>query len=69
MMCESSGNPSAVNGTSVGLMQVNAPYHLAQLEAVTGSRNPLLLFVPAVNIAVAHLIWQGQGWFPWSCKP
>ena len=65
---ESSGDWSAVNGTSYGGFQINWPYHLDKLERVTGSRDPELLFVPAVNIAVAYDIWNADGGFSaWSC--
>ena len=61
LMCESGGDPLAVNGTSVGLFQINWPYH--------GYAAPDALFDPAVNVAEAFTIWSDQGWEPWACKP
>lgn len=69
--CESGGNPGAENGTNIGLLQINWPYHLDQLAAVTGKRDWQLLFDPAVNLAVAYLIWRDEGgnWSAWACRP
>lgn len=70
MMCESGGNPNAYNaGGSWGLMQIQAFWHLDKLEAITGSRDPNLLFDPAINLAVANIIYLDSGWQPWSCQP
>ncbi len=63
------------NGTSVGPMQLNAPFHLDALSAVVGYEVVVigdamrLLRDPATNIAAAWLIYKDQGWAPWSCQP
>ena len=68
-MCESGGNPAAYNPSgSYGLMQIQAYWHLDKLEAVTGSRDPALLFDAAINLAVADIIYRDSGWAPWSCR-
>ena len=67
--CESRGDDRAVNGTSYGRYQINYPYHLDKLEAVTGRRDPNLLFDPAINEAVARLVYAASGntWSAWAC--
>ena len=72
MMCESSGNADAYNAGNYGLMQIAYPTHRAKLVAVAGVDDPALLLDPAVNVAVAHLVYleSGGGTFiPWACKP
>ena len=65
---ESSGDWNARNGDHYGGFQIAARWHLDKLERVTGSRDPNLLFVPAINIAVAYEIWSADGDFSaWSC--
>lgn len=67
---------------SVGCFQINllganqtAKYRLAVQLGYTGAntREGLRewLWQPGNNVAVAYLMWQGQGWTPWSattCK-
>ena len=68
--CESGGNPAAYNPSgSYGLMQIQAYWHLDKLEAVTGSRDPALLFDAELNLVVADIIYRDSGWLPWSCRP
>lgn len=56
MMCESSGNPSAVNRASgaTGLFQIH-PGGSKYLD-------------PATNVAAAYAKYQASGWRPWVCK-
>ena len=65
---ESGGNPNAYNAGNYGLLQINYASHVDKLLRVTGSTDPALLFIPEVNLDVGYIIWQEQGWGPWSCR-
>lgn len=74
-------NPST-GDYSVGCFQINllggnqtAKYNLAVSLGYTGANDRQALtewlWNPANNVAVAHVMWKGQGWQPWSfttCK-
>lgn len=70
IQCESTARPLAVSpdGQNWGLLQLNL-VHLDKLEALTGSRDPQLLLDPAVNIAVAWLVYveADYSFSPWVC--
>ncbi len=55
MMCESGGNPNAINASSgaTGLFQIHPG----------GQRYK----DPAVNVATAYAKFQARGWKPWVC--
>jgi hypothetical protein len=61
--CESGGNPNATNGTSLGLFQINAPYHTDKFSPGES------LYDPVVNVRVAYTIWKDGKWSAWSCQP
>ena len=63
MMCESGGDANAVGGSSLGLMQINEPYHRDKLAPRES------LFDPDVNMRVAAQIWRDSSWSAWSCRP
>ncbi len=56
MMCESGGNPNAVNKSSgaTGLFQIH-PGGAKYKD-------------PATNVAAAYAKYQARGWKPWVCK-
>lgn len=62
--CESGLQPWAENGRFKGLFQLDTAnggwfaYYGYDVSAWAD---------PAVNVAVAHLLWQDEGWAPWSC--
>lgn len=61
--CESGWHPEAVgHAGELGLFQIHE-VHLA----AGGPEERRLLMDPLVNARVALLIWQQQGWAPWSC--
>lgn len=61
--CESGWHPEAVgHAGELGLFQI----HKVHLQA-GGPDEQRLLMDPLVNARVALLIWQQQGWEPWSC--
>jgi len=61
--CESGWHPEAVgHAGELGLFQIHS-VHLA----AGGPDEQRLLMDPLVNARVALLIWQQQGWAPWSC--
>ena len=69
---ESGGDPLAYNAGNYSLFQINYASHVGKLIEVTGSSDPNLLFDPAVNVAVAWLVYERSGggtWLPWSCRP
>lgn len=59
MLCESTGNPTAVSGSQVGLFQVAMQFHSRRLFPGES------LFDPEVNTRVAHDIWLESSWAPW----
>lgn len=68
--CESDGRSWAVSpdGQNWGAMQINL-VHLDKLEALTGTRDPQVLLVPTINIAVGYAVYiaAGRTWSPWAC--
>jgi hypothetical protein len=60
---ESTYNPSG----SYGIAQIQWSWHRDKLMSVAGSDDPNLLFDPAINLAVAWMIYSDQGWGPWTC--
>lgn len=62
MMCESTGDARAYNQSNYGLFQINA-IHRARVGGDLQS-----LYIPDVNVAIAHAIWSEQGWNPWGCR-
>lgn len=64
--CESTHREAAVNlSGATGLMQVMLPLHLPKAQALGYTGADLLRAEP--NLRVAHVIWERQGWKPWSC--
>jgi LysM repeat protein len=67
MMCESSGNPHALNASgrdySVGLFQINLYGPLAASRP-----SEAWLRNGANNIAYAAQMWRTSGWTPWTCS-
>jgi len=66
MFCESSNNPKAYNPEqhngcqgSYGLMQI-ACVHSQYVDELDDLLNP------RINIEVAYLVWQNQGWRAWE---
>ena len=69
---ESTGDPNAYSAGNYGLFQINYSAHVDKLVRVTGSSDPDLLFDPAINTAVAWLVYDesgGRTWQPWGCRP
>ena len=66
--CESTMNPAAVSSTNDhGLFQINAYYHRAAFEQVTGQ--PWHMVYDAYwNSVYAKHLYDGQGWQPWTCR-
>ena len=60
MLCESSGNPYAYAAGNYGLLQINA------VHARRVGGDPTAFYDPAVNIEIAHQLWQERGWQPWG---
>ena len=58
-MCESSGNPSAVNGDNIGLYQIHQPSH------PQWTREQLL--DPVGNTLAMIALWRDGGWSAWAC--
>jgi len=57
MWCESHCQPKAYNRSGAsGLMQIMPMWH--------AGRDP---FDPATNLAMAHEVYERQGWRAWSC--
>jgi hypothetical protein len=50
-------------------MQIQWTWHRDKLRAVAGSDAPELLLDPAINVAVAAIIYADSGWSAWSCRP
>ena len=64
LWCESRGAPGAYADGNYGLMQINAIHR----RRVGGDLSQL--YVPEVNVRVAHELWREQGWNPWrACGP
>ncbi len=64
--CESTHREAAVNSSgATGLLQVMLPLHLPKAQALGYTGADLLRAEP--NLRVAHVIWERQGWRPWSC--
>lgn len=67
--CESELNPRAVSPTNDhGVMQLNARYHRAQFERVTGVAWSPNVYHASYNAAYAKWLWSQQGWGPWTCR-
>lgn len=67
--CESELNPRAVSPTNDhGLLQINAKYHRAQFERVTGAAWSPNVYHASYNAAYAKWLWEQQGWGPWTCR-
>ena len=66
--CESTMNPAAVSPTNDhGLFQINARYHRASFEQVTGQ--PWHMVYDAFwNTVYAKHLYDQQGWAPWTCR-
>ena len=65
-MCESTMREGAVNPSgATGLMQVMLPLHLPKATALGYTAADMLYAEP--NLRVAAVIWERQGWRPWSC--
>lgn len=67
--CESELNPRAVSPTNDhGLLQINARYHRAQFERVTGVAWSPNVYHASYNAEYARWLYQQQGWGPWTCR-
>lgn len=66
--CESRLDPAAVSSTNDhGLFQINATYHRASFEEVTGQ--PWSMVYDAFwNTVYAKHLYDRQGWQPWTCR-
>ncbi|MFQ5947379.1 MAG: transglycosylase SLT domain-containing protein [Acidimicrobiia bacterium] len=69
MYCESRGNPASTNPWTgaAGLFQ-----HLQQYwpgRAAAAGFSGASVYDPEANIAAAALLYNSQGWRPWTCKP
>ena len=66
--CESSMNPGAVSpgGGNHGLFQINS-VHRAAFEQRTGESFSKV-YDPWWNTMYARMLFDDQGWGPWSCK-
>lgn len=66
--CESEHKPWAVSKTNDhGLFQINAYYHRANFERVTGQ--PWSEVYNAYwNAVYAKWLYDNQGWQPWACR-
>jgi len=66
--CESRMDPGAVSPTNDhGLFQINATYHRASFEEVTGQ--PWSMVYDAFwNTVYAKHLYDRQGWQPWTCR-
>jgi len=60
IQCESSGDPNAENGGSLGLMQIHYASHWDKVDG------PAALYDPATNIAVGYQLYADYGsWYHW----
>jgi hypothetical protein len=66
--CESGMNPAAVSpgGGNHGLFQINS-VHRAEFERRTGA-SWSQIYDPWWNTMYARMLFDAQGWAPWSCK-
>ncbi|HUW02349.1 MAG TPA: transglycosylase SLT domain-containing protein [Acidimicrobiales bacterium] len=66
--CESGLNPAAVSsgGGNHGLFQINS-VHRAAFERRTGA-SWSKVYDPYWNTMYARMLFDAQGWGPWSCK-
>lgn len=65
--CESNMDPGAVSPTNDhGLFQINA-VHRAEFERRTGEAWSRV-YDPYWNAMYARMLFDSQGWSPWSCK-
>lgn len=61
-------NPAAVSPTNDhGLMQINARYHRAAFEQVTGQPWHRV-YEPFWNAVYAKHLFDRLGWQPWTCR-
>lgn len=67
MLCESTNNPQARNGTQWGLLQVDVQVHAARIARRGYQPEDLLRATP--NLLVAQEIWLEQGGAPWPNCP
>jgi hypothetical protein len=67
MLCESTNNPQARNGTQWGLLQVDVQVHAARIARRGYQPEDLLRATP--NLLVAQEIWLEQGGAPWPSCP
>lgn len=68
-MQESSLNPEVVNPDNpgaIGLMQINLPAHLKDVPGDTYAQKAENLKNPEINLHVAKIIQDKQGWKPWE---
>lgn len=71
MMCESKGNPNALNGNpkyqAAGLFQIIKQWATRYGE-VTGVPYYDGRFDPSANVRFAAWLWRAEGWGQWVCR-